>query len=395
VFDAIKSNLVYEGGRGVSEQKNADEKDRDLEGDVNEAKELYNKVLGYHQKSDPEAALWMARKATESICTKIFINEISPNIDTTSLDQMVTQLKKRELIPKKIEIPIRTIQGFGNFGVHAQSRDSKISSEYVEPALKSLSILVDWYIRDYLSSHQDSHPEKLAIQASGASNFKRQLNLKNLLLLSASIAFLMVPFLYFQSQQQEIVDKSAYDSLARKWRQQKFSECHNEAANMNLDTSPDVSIPVYWRIVCFRDIDRESWEIERNPDAIAEIKLEFERGLKESSKFGGMTDDIIYQRAHFSSATGDLDSALKDLALLQSDYPESNWKQGTVYYTGLLSLSINDQVKAAEMLDKLKSFTLSDGMYDFESKSYVAVRSAIMQLQHAIEEQSELPANDR
>ena len=96
-----------------------------------------------------------------------------------------------------------------------------------------------------------------------------------------------------------------------------------------------------------------------------------------------MTDDIIYSLANFYRATGDLTATLQNLSLLQTNYPDSNWREGTIYYLGLLSLTNNDTEKASAMLEELKSFTLSARMYEFESRSYITVRSAIMKLQRA------------
>lgn len=121
-----------------------------LEQEVNHIKSYYQRTLSY-QYSDPEAALWMARKATEAICRQIFVREISPNLGTITLEELLVQLTKRRLIPKGIEVPIRTIQQYGNFGTHDQGHDNiAITREFAEPCLKSLSTVVDWYFNEYI-----------------------------------------------------------------------------------------------------------------------------------------------------------------------------------------------------------------------------------------------------
>ena len=121
-----------------------------LEQELSHIQNYYQRTLSY-QHSDPEAALWMARKATEAICRQIFAKEISPNIGNATLEELLTQLSKRKAIPKGIEIPIRTIQQYGNFGTHDQGHDNiAITQEFAEPCLKSLSTVVDWYFNEYL-----------------------------------------------------------------------------------------------------------------------------------------------------------------------------------------------------------------------------------------------------
>jgi hypothetical protein len=121
-----------------------------LEQELNHIRNYYQRTLSY-QHSDPEAALWMARKATEAICRQIFVKEISPNIGNATLEELLVQLNKRKAIPKGIEVPIRTIQQYGNFGTHDQGHDNiAITQEFAEPCLKSLSTVVDWYFNEYL-----------------------------------------------------------------------------------------------------------------------------------------------------------------------------------------------------------------------------------------------------
>ena len=121
-----------------------------LEQELDHIRNYYQRTLSY-QHSDPEAALWMARKATEAICRQIFVREVSPNIGNATLEELLVQLNKRKIIPKGIEVPIRTIQQYGNLGTHDQGVDNiTITREYAEPCLKSLSTVVDWYFNEYL-----------------------------------------------------------------------------------------------------------------------------------------------------------------------------------------------------------------------------------------------------
>jgi len=63
-----------------NEVNNLEDRVAHLEDELARIKEYHAKTLSY-QTSDPEASLWMTRKAVEAICRQIFILEISDNPD--------------------------------------------------------------------------------------------------------------------------------------------------------------------------------------------------------------------------------------------------------------------------------------------------------------------------
>jgi hypothetical protein len=102
-----------------------------------------------YAESDPDVALGQARKSAEAICYRLFQNEIgSPG--KMMLEELMTKLQARQVIPPQVLIPLRTIQMYGNFGVHAQDGHGEVSVEWVAPCLSALAQVTHWYFRDYL-----------------------------------------------------------------------------------------------------------------------------------------------------------------------------------------------------------------------------------------------------
>ena len=123
----------------------------DIKKDLFRIEKLYQKTMSY-ATLDPEVSLLQARKAAEAICKHIFIKEISPNIGNLMLNQLIDKLVTNKVLPKKIVVPLRTIQSYGNFGVHDQGdeiSENEITIEYIQPCLSSLATVVNWYFNEY------------------------------------------------------------------------------------------------------------------------------------------------------------------------------------------------------------------------------------------------------
>ena len=128
--------------------KSTDERLADLEQTVAYLSRLVLKARQYAE-SDPDVALGQARKSAEAICYRLFQNEIgSPG--KMMLEELMTKLQARQVIPPQVLIPLRTIQMYGNFGVHAQDGHGEVSIEWVAPCLSALAQVTHWYFRDYL-----------------------------------------------------------------------------------------------------------------------------------------------------------------------------------------------------------------------------------------------------
>ncbi|EIC20687.1 DUF4145 domain-containing protein [Thiorhodovibrio frisius] len=128
--------------------KSADERLADLEQTVVYLSRLIVKAQQY-AVTDPEVALGQARKSAEAICCRLFQAEIGKP-GKMMLDELITKLQARQVIPPDVLVPLRTIQMYGNFGVHAQDGHREISAEWVAPCLSALAQVTTWYFTDYL-----------------------------------------------------------------------------------------------------------------------------------------------------------------------------------------------------------------------------------------------------
>lgn len=131
-------------------------------GDVHDTErriaQYYRKTMAYCQSCDPEASLWMARKTAEAVCRQVFKHEISDNSNAeTTLDKFIELLSKQRTVPRHVLIPLRTIQSYGNYGVHDQGVDSDvITSDYAQPCVQALTTVVKWYISEYRHMKEDA-----------------------------------------------------------------------------------------------------------------------------------------------------------------------------------------------------------------------------------------------
>jgi hypothetical protein len=128
--------------------KSTDERLADLEQTVAYLSRLVLKAR-YYAESDPEVALGQARKSAEAICYRLFQAEIG-NPGKMMLEDLMTKLQARQVIPPHVVIPLRTIQLYGNYGSHAQDGHVAVSAEWVAPCLSALAQVTQWYFTDYL-----------------------------------------------------------------------------------------------------------------------------------------------------------------------------------------------------------------------------------------------------
>lgn len=121
-----------------------------IEVELESIKQYYEKSVSYSQNNDPAAALWMARKAAEAICSELFRTTIGKPPKNASLDILIDKLVNQDAIPKKIQVPLRTIQTYGNFGTHHQRESTEpITPEYAQPCLQALATVVRWYFDEH------------------------------------------------------------------------------------------------------------------------------------------------------------------------------------------------------------------------------------------------------
>jgi SNF2 family DNA or RNA helicase len=101
--------------------------------------------------TDPETSLMYARKSAEGICKQVFLSEIG-NPGNNRLDKLIELLSKKDSLPERIKIPLRTIQQYGNYAAHVQSDHESIERTYIEPCLTALIHVTNWYYHDYLNT---------------------------------------------------------------------------------------------------------------------------------------------------------------------------------------------------------------------------------------------------
>jgi len=100
---------------------------------------------------DPEVSLMQARKAAEAICLQIFSQEIgSPG--KLMLNDLIGQLGGKKVLPRRIMLPLSTIQSYGNYGSHHQDDCFEVDSEFVIPCLSALKQVLEWYFLKYLDT---------------------------------------------------------------------------------------------------------------------------------------------------------------------------------------------------------------------------------------------------
>ena len=150
-----RRNMSFKAGIDVADAINLSldnlrHLDKDVQEDILAIKKLYEDAIT-SQYSYPEASLVTARKTAEAICKHLYLREISSTFEKYTFDEMLSLLIKQKIIPPKIAVPIRTVQGYGNYASHHQAENvGKMSVEYVQSCLHSLTTIVTWYFHDYL-----------------------------------------------------------------------------------------------------------------------------------------------------------------------------------------------------------------------------------------------------
>jgi len=120
-----------------------------IESELQRIRFLYERTLSY-QINDPETAMMHARKAAEAICRQLFIREYGSDPGSLTLDPLIEKLNARKALPRAISVPMRTIQGYGNFAAHEQGCTSpdSVTPEYIRPCLQALATVITWYFAE-------------------------------------------------------------------------------------------------------------------------------------------------------------------------------------------------------------------------------------------------------
>lgn len=87
----------------------------------------------------------LARKTAEAICKLLFIEHITADAGSATLDRLIERLVTGKHLPKRVVTHLRTIQVHGNFGSHDQDDDDFIDQDYVQPCIHSLDYVCRWF----------------------------------------------------------------------------------------------------------------------------------------------------------------------------------------------------------------------------------------------------------
>lgn len=140
--------IIQVTNEGVEMGEDSEAKYRNLRSKVVALSRIIMKAQHYAER-DPEVALTQARKSAEAICRSVFAAEIGEP-GKIMLDELIKRLNEKGLVPRKILMPLNTIQGYGNYGTHAQSDLDDLDAEYIAPCLSALATVTSWYFLDYL-----------------------------------------------------------------------------------------------------------------------------------------------------------------------------------------------------------------------------------------------------
>jgi hypothetical protein len=122
---------------------------------LDKVEKYFTKANSFHP-DHPSESLNNVRKALEAIC-KDLLDETTgegggqtQNLKSakafTSLEDMLSQVRRRKISPINIEKYFESLQLFGNFGSHDQDVDSDaIDANMAASVLVQLKVVVDWY----------------------------------------------------------------------------------------------------------------------------------------------------------------------------------------------------------------------------------------------------------
>lgn len=319
---------------------------QNIEKVVLEIRNYYDRATKY-QSDDPESALTNARKATEAICIQLCRTYIDPNYDTdkNSLDTMIQQLAHTKKVPRAKIALMQVIQKFGNIAAHAGSE--KITESDLVPCLSSLSGLISWYM-DVNASGCVSTPRPLNKPAFKPPPFR----FFSLLVALSLLSCLVVAGGYAAYNAR---NHYVYDTLATYGRQENYQRCYQMACHYQNQWLLDKSIPAYWRSSSKMYMTSNEWWTKSDAATQKLVEEELLLSIRTAGE-GSRTDDIYYQMARFYRLTKQPEKAKEVFELIFKKYLNSNWRQGTTFYLGLIYCLDNELDKATEMLDKMSTF---------------------------------------
>ena len=120
-----------------------------VEKELQRIRKLYDQTIRY-KVEDTDASVMHTSKAAEAVCRQLFTEGVSENPGNLTLEGFIEKLDVAGVLPKRIVLPLRTIQGYGNFAAHEQDEDGQtvMTPDYIQPCLQALAVVVDWYFTE-------------------------------------------------------------------------------------------------------------------------------------------------------------------------------------------------------------------------------------------------------
>ncbi len=88
------------------------------------------------------------------VCRQLVEYELSEDPTHLTLDTLGRRLDAQNILPSRMKPALHTIRRYGNAYSHASEETGEsVDSQYTQPCLDSLSVLVGWYVNNYRTSH--------------------------------------------------------------------------------------------------------------------------------------------------------------------------------------------------------------------------------------------------
>jgi hypothetical protein len=97
-------------------------------------------------ESVPDMALAKCRQLLEGQLHLLHEARLGP-AGTRSLDQLIRDLARADVLPRKVLALCEVVRELGNAGAHPIYDDEKLTHAEAHIALQSLTIILEWYVR--------------------------------------------------------------------------------------------------------------------------------------------------------------------------------------------------------------------------------------------------------
>lgn len=187
--------------------------------------------------NDAETALMYIRKSTEAICSSVYENITGKSASGKMLNDFLNYFSQNNNLPEEITASIRSIQVYCNPAAHYAARVEQYAKA-INPALYALTIVVDWFFKDYLRrpvpfQFSNNH----SIGSSLQVNEVYENAIMNKKLRIGCIAF--PPFMNFKKNEGKIIFEGYYYELFKRFGlkmgiEMEFTPLRNELGEQRL-----------------------------------------------------------------------------------------------------------------------------------------------------------------